>query len=172
MGRPIAFLNRPNPVTAGAQFEPGGLSAIPGSGIGVLLAQKVNGGNLYGGVYYLSKEKLPEYNIGLKYKSYTLGGFYSDRNYGIAGTIKVPDLLILTLYHESTKTNSGFVEVVLGDLGAPYVSVIYDRKEKLWDSEIGWTKEYSIEKAYVLILIGLGYMPEAKVLNLYFWIHL
>ncbi|MFA5838512.1 MAG: hypothetical protein WC849_01040 [Candidatus Paceibacterota bacterium] len=173
MGRPIAFLNRPSPVSAGAQFEPGGLSVIPGSAIGGLLTQKISDTKVYGGVYYLPNEKLPEYNIGFSNDVSSVGYFFSEKSFGVAGTIKIPDLLTLTGYIESLKTTSGFLEVVLGGLGAPYVSVVYDRNKKVYDSQVGWTKKWKVkEKENVYVLLGLGYLPEAKVLNVYFWVHL
>jgi len=171
MERPIAFLNRPSPVSAGAQFEPGGINVIPGSAIGGLVSQKISDVKVYGGIYYLPNEKIPEYNLGFSNDVGGVGYFFSEKNFGVAGTVKIPDLLTLTGYYGSIKTTSGFVEVVLGDLGASYLSVIYDRNSKIWDSEIGWTKEWGVkESAYVLV--GLGYLPEAKVLNIYFWVHL
>lgn len=171
MGRPIAFLNRPSPVSAGAQFEPGGLSIIPGSTIGGLLTQKISNTKVYGGIYYLPNEKLPEYNIGFSNETGGIGYFFSEKSLGVAGTIKIPDLLTLTGYYESVKTTSGFVEVVLGDLGAPYLSVVYDRDDKIYNSEIGWTQEWPINKS-AHVLVGFGYIPEAKMFNTYFWIHL
>lgn len=57
MGRPIAFLNRPSPVSSGAQFEPRGLSVIPGSAIGGLLTQKISDMKVYGGVLLSAERK-------------------------------------------------------------------------------------------------------------------
>ena len=170
MARPVTFLNRPHPISAGAQFEPPSLGVIPGSAIGGLLTQKFSGGNLYGGVYYLPNEKLPEYNLGFSNDVGSFGGFFSERNSGVAGTVKFSGLT-LTGYYESIKTTSCFMEVVLGDLGAPYLSIVYDRKEKTYDSEVGWTREWEVDKN-IYVLIGLGYLPEAKILNVYFWVHL
>lgn len=171
MPRPTAILNRPNIVTAGAQFEPGGVNVIPGAAIGGLFTQKLSDMKVYGGVYYLPNEKIPEYNIGFSNSVAGVGYFFSERNMGVAGTLKFSGLT-LTGYYESIKTTSCFAEVVLGDLGAPYVSVVYDRTNKTYDSEIGWTKEYSIYSNNVYVLVGFGYLPEAKVLNVYFWVHL
>lgn len=85
--------------------------------------------------------------------------------------MKIFDFLTFTGYIESIKTTSCFAEIVLGDLGAPYVSIVYDRNDKTYDSEIGWTQEWKL-KENVFVLIGFGYLPETKAFNSYFWVHL
>lgn len=173
MGRPTAFLNRPAPIDG--QFEPPALSIISGSATGAIISQKISESSIYGGIYYIPQNKIPEYNIGFKTGPIGIGGFWSKVNNGIAGTIK-NDFITLTGFHESQKTNSFFCEVRVEKFCDPYAFLIYDRNTKsLTNCEIGWTKSFALKPVIddfnANTLVGMAYNTASKTANIYFWVY-
>ncbi len=175
MARPIAFLNRPMPISAGAHFEPPALAAIPGSSFGALALKEFDGFSVYGGVY--TKGLDPEANAGFKFMflgtEIKAGSFLnlntSDK--GIAGGFKNPVGQVIVYRTEST--TSFFWTVNLGDVIDPYVTIVSKKNSN--NSEFGFTKTLKVSNQYtndLYGLLGLAYNLENKAVMMYVWMYI
>ena len=175
MARPIAFLNRPMPISAGAHFEPPALAAIPGSSFGALALKEFDGFSVYGGVY--TKGLDPEANAGFKFMflgtEIKAGGFMnlntSDK--GIAGGFQNPVGQVV-VYYTGSRTTSLFYSVNLEGVIEPYITIV--SKDRNSSSEVGFTKTIKVSNEYtnnLYGLLGLGYHIENKALMFYIWMY-
>jgi len=176
--RPIGFLNRPNPATAGGHFETSGTNMIPASATGVTLSKKINESiSLYQGVYYNQQKKLPEISIGSSLRGISNeikgGVFLNKEQWGVATTIK-NSAFSVTGYYESEKIVSGCLEIYTPIID-PYFVINYDRKRNIKnDMEFGFTKSFSLDSFQrgMNYLFGAGYNAISKTGNVYFWVYI
>lgn len=175
--RPIS-IQRPNPATCDAGFEPVSKLVIPGATPGFLYSNNfIPGLGMQVGVYDHG-DHLVQYNLGLYLEKYNLGiAWYSSKNdYGAAASIKT-DMASFTIFG-SDKHYSTFLELE-NDIVKPYVDLVYDRKLDEWlTQEIGITKELvnPIEfigfQAELKWLLGLAYNHTDKKIVAYSYLHL
>ncbi len=183
MPKPICFLNRPLPVSAGGHFEPPSLGVIPGSGLGSNLIFKINDANTgYAGVYR-SLNGQAEYQLGYKtelqgWEISTAFNFDLDSIFG--GSLRLKSQWIdLTIFKNQEYTSSLLLLNLRNGI-SPYASMYFQEKDYAEirlnpdeHLEVGLTKTLSKkwEKLpfSVNALFGAGYvvLPE-KFFNVYF----
>jgi len=176
-GRPIGFLNRPNPAGAGAHFEASGTNQIPGATSAIMLTHKTGGVTLYQGLYYNQQRKVPEISIGASGKigsSELKGGVViNNEQQGFAATTK-SNLFSLTGYYETEKVYSGCLEIYT-PIVDPYFVIAYDRSKNIeTDMEIGFTKSFSLSEYQTgaMYCLGAGYNTVSKTANIYLWVYI
>ena len=171
MSRPIS-IQRPNPVSDGAQFMPPSKAVIPGAASGVAMRN----GDLSSswkmvGVYYLPDARTAELDAGFKEKFSELASvegalFYSRGRYGVAATVSEAWLSGM-IYAESDSLQSLFVKVVTKSAGEPYLTLVHNRELLTNSWEVGWTKVVAIPGTPIQMLYGVGYSVTNKLGRFY-----
>lgn len=187
--RPVAIINRPEPVSNAGNFEPPCKGVIPGPALGVLgrINSKKIGSDLMFGLYKTNKDSV-EFNLGIQqeinwsiFKKVGISGYHSNqRNKDgdhVNGIVLNAELKRLSLMFfsgrdvNSIRTYSGFAYFALTDKAGIYTQFVH-QQEKWQIAEIGIFKILSekicgIETEY---LLGMGYVYSeirASSINFY-----
>jgi len=174
--RPVALINRPEPVSDAGNFEPPSNSVIPGPAFGVLgtIDLESLGNDLMLGLYQTRKGSV-EFNFGFQqninwsiFQKIGISGYHSSRkNEGgkyINGIVWNAELERLSLMFfsgrdaDSIKTYSGFVHFDLVENAGIFTCIVH-QNEKWEKVEIGVYKLLSenILGTEVEYLLGMGY---------------
>jgi hypothetical protein len=173
--RPIAIINKPEPVSNDANFIPPSRDVIPGSNFGTM--GRINfksDSNLMLGIYKTNKDSV-EFNLGfqqdinwfifrkLGFSCYHSNRRNADRKYinGIALNAEMKRFSLMFFSGRganSVRTYSGFAGMGLGKNTTLYVSIVH-QKEKWQQAEVGVVRLFS-EKVGELptnYLLGVAY---------------
>lgn len=186
--RPVALINRPEPVSSAGNFEPPCKSVIPGPAFGALTRIKFEkfGNDLMLGLYRTDKD-LVEFNFGIQqdinwsiFQKIGISGYRSCKNKDgkcVSGVVLNAELEKLSLMFfsgrdaNSVRTYSGFVYFGLTDNAGIYTCLVH-QQEKWQKAEVGIFKLLSekISGIKVEYLLGTGYSyseTESSSINFY-----
>lgn len=184
--RPVAIINRPEPVSSAGHFEPPSKGIIPGPAFGVL--GKINsekfGSDLMFGLYQTSKN-LVEFNFGVQrntdwfiFQKVGISGYYANESKnGIVLNAELGKLSLMVFRGSdisSVKTYSGFAHFALADSAGIFADIIH-QQEKLQKIEIGIYKMLSekISVTEVKYLLGASYCySEVKPNSVNFYLQI
>lgn len=173
--RPVAFINRPNPVSNAGNFEPPCKSVIPGPAFGVLgriNLDKIDSDLMVG--LYQTRKNAVELNFGIQqnlnwsvFRKVGISGYHSSRKNGngkyTSGIVLNSELKRLSLMFFSgrdadSKTYSGFAHFNTSENTAIFTCIVH-RDEKWEKIEVGAYKLLSekILGTEVEYLLGIGY---------------
>lgn len=183
--RPVAIINRPEPVSNTGHFEPPSKGIIPGPAFGVLgkFNSEKLGSDLMFGLYQTSKN-LVEFNFGIQrnvnwliFQKVGISGYYAneDKN-GIVLNTELGKLSLMVFRGSdisSAKTYSGFAHFALTGNAGIFTDLVH--QEKLQKIEIGIYKMLSekISATEVKYLLGTSYCySEVKPNSINFYLQI
>ncbi|MFH1259602.1 MAG: hypothetical protein ABII74_07330 [Elusimicrobiota bacterium] len=169
LGRPITMLNRPQPVSAGKNFEPPAKSIIPGPAFGILLKKKFSGpnNNLMLGMYK-TRDGSVEFDFGFQQninrgiiRKFSISGYGDGKFRGMAFSGELGKIS-LTFYsgqdRDFVKTRSGIINLDLRKNVSLWTGFVNQDQKWQW-SQVGICKTFS-EKVGVIpvnYLLGASY---------------
>jgi hypothetical protein len=160
---------RPNPISAGGQFEMAALGVIPAVTTGFMGRYTAGSLKFEAGVY--DQLGHPEINAAIAGDNFRLGAFYSTWNYGSAGQI-IAGPFKATYFWSSDSLSSCGLNLTTGPL-CWYGSMIFNHETRQFRNNLefglgsqDFQLDYNIKTS-----VWLGYAPKQKMVNFYVFIY-